>query len=69
MSSGAWCACVNGGNPNPVRYDMYADFLARRYHIAAPKLPLPLLRLEWRKVGGIRFWRVGRLGGSFYISR
>ena len=45
---------------------MYADFLMRRYHKPALRLPF---RLEWRKVGGIRFWRVGRLGGSFYISR
>jgi hypothetical protein len=24
---------------------------------------------EVKRVGGIRFWRLGRLGGSFYISR
>lgn len=23
--------------------------------------------LVWERVGGIRFWRVGRIGGSFYI--
>jgi hypothetical protein len=23
---------------------------------------------SWRRVGGLRFWRVGRLGGSFYVA-
>jgi hypothetical protein len=25
--------------------------------------------LRTRKVGGLRFWRWGRLGGSFYLAR
>ena len=25
--------------------------------------------IKLRKVGGIRFWRVGRIGGSFYVAR
>ncbi len=25
--------------------------------------------LSWRKVGGLYHWRVGRLGGSFYIAK
>ena len=25
--------------------------------------------MSYRKVGGLRFWRIGRLGGSFYIAR
>lgn len=24
---------------------------------------------ETRRVGGIRFWRLGRLGGSFYVAK
>lgn len=24
---------------------------------------------EFKKVGGIHFWRLGRLGGSFYIAK
>lgn len=24
---------------------------------------------ETKRVGGIRFWRIGRLGGSFYVSK
>lgn len=27
-----------------------------------------LARTRMRKVGGIWFWKVGRLGGSFYLS-
>jgi hypothetical protein len=33
-----------------------------------PKLRDLLPRVEWRKVGGLRFWRIGRLGGSFYLT-
>jgi hypothetical protein len=25
--------------------------------------------LSYRKVGGLHHWRIGRLGGSFYIAR
>lgn len=24
--------------------------------------------MSYRKVGGLRFWRIGRLGGSFYLA-
>ena len=24
---------------------------------------------EFKKVGGIHFWRLGRIGGSFYIAK
>ncbi len=24
---------------------------------------------RWHKVGGIFFWKLGRLGGSFYVAR
>ena len=24
--------------------------------------------MGWRRVGGLRFWRIGRLGGSFYVA-
>jgi hypothetical protein len=24
---------------------------------------------EHKRVGGIRFWRLGRLGGSFYVAK
>ncbi len=27
------------------------------------------LTFRTRRVGGIRFWRVGRIGGSFYVSK
>ena len=27
-----------------------------------------LPRLSYRKVGGLHFWRIGRLGGSFYLA-
>jgi hypothetical protein len=23
---------------------------------------------SWRRVGELRFWRVGRIGGSFYVA-
>ena len=26
------------------------------------------LNISYRKVGGIRFWSIGRFGGSFHIS-
>lgn len=34
-------------------------------------LPVPAKRpfFNWRKVGGLRHWRIGRLGGSFYLAR
>jgi len=22
-----------------------------------------------KKIGGLRFWRIGRIGGSFYVAR
>lgn len=31
------------------------------------KSPAPCV--SWRKVGGLHHWRLGRLGGSFYIAR
>jgi hypothetical protein len=36
-------------------------------------LALPLrdrapFRMSYHKVGGLHFWRIGRLGGSFYIA-
>ena len=24
---------------------------------------------SYRKVGGLRFWRIGRLGGMFYVTK
>lgn len=24
--------------------------------------------MPWRRVVGLRFWRIGRLGGSFYVA-
>jgi hypothetical protein len=30
---------------------------------------LPHRVLGYRKVGGLHFWRIGRLGGSVYIAR
>ena len=32
-----------------------------------PLKPRPLL--QWRKVGGLRHWRIGAFGGSFYFSK
>jgi len=45
-----------------------ADAHARFLHNAAPVVRI-LPRVEWRKVGGLRFWRIGRLGGSFYVCK
>lgn len=28
-----------------------------------------LIRLRIRRVGGIHFWRIGRIGGSLYFTR
>ena len=25
--------------------------------------------LSFKRVGGVRFWRIGRLGGSFYLAK
>lgn len=30
---------------------------------------LALSMISFRRVGGIYFWRVGRVGGSFYLSK
>jgi len=29
----------------------------------------PLVNSPFRKVGGLYHWRIGRLGGSFYLAR
>ena len=43
------------------------------YAIAACGAAVPVAfildNLRTNKVGGLLFWRLGRLGGSFYISR
>lgn len=30
---------------------------------------IALSMISFRRVGGIYFWRVGRVGGSFYLSK
>jgi hypothetical protein len=51
----------------------YTDY--RREAKVAAKLVLPWDQpkrepfLHWHKVGGLRHWRVGRFGGSFYVAR
>jgi hypothetical protein len=35
------------------------------------RLVVPVKRpfFVWRRVGGLRHWRIGRLGGSFYLAK
>lgn len=28
-----------------------------------------IIMFSYRKVGGLHFWRIGRLGGMFYIAK
>lgn len=48
-------------------------FEAQLYALAAGFALVPVAfildNLRTNKVGGLLFWRLGRLGGSFYISR
>lgn len=48
-------------------------FEAQLYALAAGFALVPVAfildNLRTNKVGGLLFWRLGRLGGSFYIAR
>lgn len=47
----------------PVERQVFGCYVATR--------PFPAKRafFSWRKVGGLRHWRIGRFGGSFYIAK
>ena len=38
-------------------------------NISGMMLGLGILLLRTRQVGGLHHWRIGRIGGSFYIRR
>jgi hypothetical protein len=49
----------------PSRSTAIADFWDRNPFY---NLDVPFFNVGMRLVGGLRFWRVGRFGGSFYLK-
>jgi hypothetical protein len=43
-------------------------FVMLGFAACAAFLP-PIPRTTWRKVGGMWFWRIGPIGGTFYLTR
>lgn len=59
----AHIVCISQRKTKPMTTLAILCFAAPLVDMACP------IRLEWSRHGGLRFWRIGRLGGSFYLAR